>query len=187
MAENKEIEKNVKIRKNSDGSLKPLLWVVLLSITVLKFPESIILLLVGMLPTMVAFVIDRSSGKYATLCVGAMNIAGIFPSIFKLWTGQNSFSQAIQIITNIFDLVIMYGAAGFGWILYIIIPSAVSALLNIIAQRRITRIRKQQQQLIGEWGKNVAVRPESESPTEDMNFEKTPETTLNIETTPSNP
>ena len=187
MAKNEEIEENVKISKSSDGSLKPLLWVVLLSITVLKFPESIILLLVGMLPTMVAFVIDRSSGKYATLCVGAMNIAGIFPSIFKLWTGQNSFSQSIQIITNIFDLVIMYGAAGFGWVLYIIIPSAVSALLNIIAQRRITRIRKQQHQLISEWGKNVAVRPGPESPVEDKNFEETPGTALNIETTPSNP
>lgn len=175
MAENKEIEENVKISKSGDSPLKPLLWVVLLSITVLKFPESIILLLVGMLPTMVAFVIDRSSGKYATLCVGAMNIAGIFPSIFKLWTGQNSFSQSIQIITNIFDLVIMYGAAGFGWILYIIIPSAVSALLNIIAQRRINRLRKQQHELISEWGKNVAVRPESEDPTDDRDSKETPE------------
>ena len=103
MAENQDGKKSVKTGRFSDSSLKPLLWVVLLSIILVKFPESIILLLVGLLPTMVAFIIDKSSGKYATLCVGAMNITGIFPSIYKLWTGQNNFSQAIQIISNIFD------------------------------------------------------------------------------------
>ena len=162
MVENQSVEKSVKTKKLSDSSLKPLLWVVLLSIILVKFPESIILLLVGLLPTMVAFIIDKSSGKYATLCVGAMNIAGISPSIFMLWAGQNSFAQAIQIITNVFDLVIMYGAAGFGWVLYIVIPSAVRTLLNIIAQRRITRLRNLQRDLISEWGKKVAERPVSE-------------------------
>ena len=161
MAEEQKINQSVKLSKSKENSLRPLLWILLLSIILLKFPESIVLLLVGLLPTMVAFIIDKSSGKYATLCVGAMNITGIFPSIYKLWTGQNNFTQAIQIISNIFDLVIMYGAAGFGWILYIIIPSAVSALLNIIAERRISRLRSQQRDLITEWGKDVSVRPET--------------------------
>ena len=160
MAEDQEVDNKIKLRKSKDNALKPLLWIVLLSIILLKFPESVILLLIGLLPTMVAFVVDKSSGKYATLCVGAMNITGIFPSIFKLWSGQNDFSQAVQIITNIFDLVIMYGAAGFGWILYIIIPSVVGTLLNIISERRITKLRIQQRGLINEWGKDVAVSPE---------------------------
>lgn len=175
MVENQNTEKSVKPGKLSDGSLKPLLWVALLSIILVKFPETIILLLVGLLPTMVAFIIDKSSGKYATLCVGAINIAGIFPSIFILWAGQNSFAQAIQIITNVFDLVIMYGAAGFGWMLYIIIPSAVSTLLNIIAQRRISRLRNQQRDLISEWGKKVAKRPEPEISKADQVPQEAPE------------
>ena len=179
MAENQGAKKSVETGKFSGGSLQPLLWVVLLSIILVKFPESIILLLVGLLPTMVAFIIDKSSGKYATLCVGTMNITGIFPSIFELWSGQNNFSQAIQIITNVFDLVIMYGTAGFGWILYIIIPSGVSVLLNLIAQRRITRLRNLQRDLISEWGKNVAVSREPEIPSEDQGSQKNPEPTSN--------
>ena len=102
MAEEQKINQSVKLSKSKENSLRPLLWILLLSIILLKFPESIVLLLVGLLPTMVAFIIDKSSGKYATLCVGAMNITGIFPSIYKLWTGQNNFTQAIQIISNIF-------------------------------------------------------------------------------------
>ncbi len=163
MSENGEARQDKKPKKFSDGSLKPLLWVVLLSIILLKFPESVVVLLIGLLPTMVAFVVDKSSGKYATFCVGSMNITGIFPSIFELWAGNNNMSQAIQIITDVFDLVIMYGAAGFGWILYIIIPSAVSTLLTIMGQRRIARSRNRQRELIGEWGKDVAARPELES------------------------
>ena len=181
MVENQNIKKSVKNNKNGGSSLRPLLWVILLSIVLLKFPESVILLIVGMLPTMVAFIIDKSSGKYATLCVGAMNITGVFPSILELWTGQNSFSQAIQIITNVFDLVIMYGAAGFGWILYIVIPSVVSALLNLLAQRRITRLRNQQRELINEWGKDVAVRPDSETSSEGANIEENSATSENNE------
>ena len=175
MAENQNSRKSVKTGKLNDSSLKPLLWVVLLAIILVKFPESIILLLVGLLPTMVAFIIDKSPGKYATLCVGAMNIAGIFPSIIMLWAGQNSFAQAIQIITNVFDLVVMYGAAGFGWILYIVIPSAVSAVLNIIAQRRISRLRNLQRDSISEWGKKVADRPVTETSQEGQVTDEAPE------------
>jgi len=175
MAKDRGTKENVKISKFSDGTLRPLLWVVLLSIILLKFPESIILLLVGLLPTMVAFIVDKSFGKCATLCVGAMNIAGIFPSIFELWSEKNSFAQAFQIITNVFDLVIMYGAAGFGWILYIIIPSAVSTVLHIVAQRRIARLRNSQRNLISEWGKNVAISRKPEVPSESTVPQETPE------------
>ena len=66
----------------------------------------------------------------------------------------------------------MYGAAGFGWILYIVIPSAVIALLNLLAQRRITRLRNQQRELINEWGKDVAVRPDSEASPEGVDIEE---------------
>lgn len=156
MANREKIANAEKTGKLKNSSIKPLLWVILLSIVLLKFPESILVLFIGILPTMVAFVVDKSSGKYATFCVGSMNVTGIFPAIYALWTGKNNMSQAIQIITDVFDLVIMYGAAGIGWILYIIIPTGVSALLTIIGQRRISRLRNRQRELILEWGKDIA-------------------------------
>jgi hypothetical protein len=36
----------------------------------------------------------------------------------------------------------------------------VGTLLNIISERRITKLRIQQRGLINEWGKDVAVSPE---------------------------
>ncbi|MBT3990297.1 MAG: hypothetical protein HON14_07630 [Rhodospirillaceae bacterium] len=145
--------------KSKGSTMQPLLWVLLLSIVMFAFPESIILLFIGLLPTLVAFIIDKSSKKYSTFCVGAMNITGVFPSLLELWAGQNTIGHAIQIITNVFDLIVMYAAASFGWLLYIAIPPVVNALLAVVAQHRITQLRSRQRELIGEWGEDITSRP----------------------------
>ena len=159
MAKKPKPAKAAKPAKSGGSSLQPLLWVMFLSIVMFAFPESIILLFIGLLPTLVAFIIDKSSRKYSTFCVGAMNITGVFPSLLELWGGQNNISHAIQIVTNIFDLAIMYAASSFGWLLYIAIPPVVNALLAVVAQHRITLLRTRQRELIGEWGKDITSRP----------------------------
>jgi hypothetical protein len=123
------------------------------------FPESIILAFLGLLPTLVAFIIDKSSKKYSTFCVGAMNITGVFPAMLELWAGQNNITHAIQIITNVFDLFVMYAAASFGWLLYIAIPPVVNALLAVASQHRVTQLREKQRDLIMEWGEDIISRP----------------------------
>ncbi len=151
---------NTKQATPAKGStLQPLLWVMFLSIIMFVFPESIILLFIGLLPTIVAFIIDKSSKKYITFCVGAMNITGVLPSMLELWAGPNNIPHAIQIVTNIFDLIVMYAAAAFGWLLYIAIPPVVNALLAVVAQHRITVLRARQRELIREWGEDIATRP----------------------------
>ena len=141
------------------GSMQPLLWVIFISFVMFLFPQSVILLFIGLLPTLVAFIIDKAPKKYSTFCVGAMNITGVFFSMLKLWAGNNTISHAIEIITNVFDLIIMYAAASFGWLLYIAIPPVVNALLAVVAQHRITLLRSRQRELIQEWGKDIATRP----------------------------
>lgn len=142
------------------GSLKPLLWVFMITLVMVAAPASIILFLIGLLPTIVAFFIDKSAKKYSAFCVGAMNITGVLPAWWKLfWTGQHTVNEAIQIITDVFDLIIMYAAATFGWLLYIAIPPVVSALLAVVAQHRIAQLRSRQRDLIKEWGEGIAARP----------------------------
>jgi hypothetical protein len=159
MAKKPKQAKAAKPAKSGGSSLQPLLWVMFLSIVMFAFPESIILLFIGLLPTLVAFIIDKSARKYSTFCVGAMNITGVFPSMLELWGGQNNIAHAIQIVTNIFDLAIMYAASSFGWLLYIAIPPVVNALLAVVAQHRITLLRTRQRELIGEWGQDITSRP----------------------------
>jgi hypothetical protein len=162
MEKKPEINNKQKIESTNSGSLQPLLWIIFFSIILLVFPESIILFFIGILPTLVAFIIDKAPRKYFTICVGAMNITGIFPLMIDLWSGNNNITHAIQIITNVYDLVIMYAAAGCGWFLYITVPTMVRTLLGVMARNRITLLRTKQQNLLGEWGDEITSRLDSE-------------------------
>ncbi|MDP6885190.1 MAG: hypothetical protein QF830_13745 [Rhodospirillales bacterium] len=110
-----------------------------------------------MLPTVVAFIVDRTRQKYAVFCVGGMNFSGVFPYLLDLWAGEHTAAAAMEILTNVFSLLLMYSAAGFGWAIFIAVPPVVGAFLTVMAQRRVSQLRRDQKELIEEWGEDVAV------------------------------
>ncbi len=150
-------------RKGGKGS-SLILWAFMFVMVMIAFPGIIMLLFIGMLPTVVAYIIDRTQKKYATFCVGAMNLSGVFPFLSDLWTGNNNIHGAIEIMTNAFDLIVMYAAASFGWLLYIAVPPVVNALLAVAAQHRIAQLRSRQRELIREWGQEITVSPQDKVP-----------------------
>lgn len=117
---------------------------------------TVLMIVVGMPPTLVAWIIDRSHQKSATYCVAGMNFCGLFPYLIDLWMGTNSLPAATAIVTNVFALLAIYGAAAFGWVIYITIPPVVSTFLTVMAQRRVAQLRTLQRQIIEEWGDGVA-------------------------------
>lgn len=118
---------------------------------------ALIILIPGMLPTFVARLCDRTEQKYATFCVGGLNLCGVFPYILNLWTDNHEIGAAVGIISNIFSLLVMYAAAGFGWLMFLAIPPVVSAFLNVLAQRRVTILRATQEEILREWGPEVTL------------------------------
>jgi hypothetical protein len=137
-------------------SLKPILWGFMFTVVLVIFPGLVILVMAGMLPTIVAFMVDRAPKKYTAYCVGGMNIAGVFPAIMKLWQGANDIGAAMGIITDVFELIVMYAAAAFGWLIFVAIPPVVAALMSVAAQQRIMQLRSQQREMINEWGQDIA-------------------------------
>ena len=121
------------------------------AIAIFSLP-TLIVFIPGMLPTMVARVCDRTEQKYATFCVGGLNLCGVFPYLLTLWTDNHEVRAAVGIISDIFALLVMYAAAGFGWLMFMAIPPVVSAFLNVLAQRRVTLLRASQEEIVKEWG-----------------------------------
>ena len=121
---------------------------------------SLIVLSVGLLPTGVAFIIDRSDHKSGTFCVGGMNLTGVLPFIIKLWSGTHTVAAAIEIISDIFSLLIMYAAAGFGWMMFLAIPPVIQSFLAVISQTRLKVLRANQKKIIEEWGPEVVAIPD---------------------------
>lgn len=131
------------------------LFVLIVGLIWISLP-TVLMIVVGMPPTFVAWIIDRSHQKSATYCVAGMNFCGLFPYMMDLWTGMHSLKAASTIVTDVFALLVIYGAAAFGWVIYITIPPVVSTFLTVMSQRRVAQLRALQRQIIEEWGESVA-------------------------------
>ena len=144
------------------GTLRKAIWFVvfLLTMMMLSLP-TVIMFFLGMLPSLVAWVIDRSEGKHATFCVSGLNFSGLFPFLMEVWFINHSTDNAIRILTDVFNLMIIYGAAAFGWLLYIAVPPVVTTFLSVMSQHRMTILKTTQSDIIEEWGEKVASTIES--------------------------
>lgn len=123
-------------------------------IALLVLPTAIVLA-VALVPTGVAFIMERGKGYYGGITVGAMNLAGTAPYLADLWTQGHTLAVAVGIITNVFAWMMFYGAALFGWAIYSTTPSAVSAFMTMTAGNRIAAMRAQQRELVMKWGPDV--------------------------------
>ncbi|MGA0393121.1 MAG: hypothetical protein ACO3MW_03535 [Rhodospirillales bacterium] len=133
------------------------LGMILALLTVMFYStSSLLLIFFAMLPTFVAYVIDRSYNRSNTICVGAANLCGVFPFLLELWLGQHSIAGAIIILTNLFNIAIMYFAAAFGWMLFIAVPPVVVSVQRVFDQHHVVNLKAQQRKLLEEWSKAVA-------------------------------
>lgn len=121
----------------------------------LMIVPTMIVLGVALVPTGVAFLLERRKGLYGGLTVGAMNLAGAAPFLADLWFGGHTVENAIGIITNVFAWMSFYGAALFGWAIYSTTPSVIGTFMAMTAGRRITTLREQQKDLVQKWGPDV--------------------------------
>lgn len=128
--------------------------------------SSVMILIFGMLPTLVAYIVGRSPRNYSMYCVGGMNLSGVFPYLLDLWTGNDDFNAAIDILTDVFSLLVMYSGAGFGWMLFMAIPPLVGAVMTVMSERRLAHLKDSQKNIIKEWGEDVGVPDEDEDENE---------------------
>ncbi len=138
-----------------------IIWASIAAFAMLFFAlPTVIILIGGMLPTLVAFIIDQDRERYATFCVASMNICGVFPYLLDLWIGEHTVIAAFQSLTDVFALFLILGAAAFGWVIFTAVPPVISSFLSVVAQSRVTALRTEQRKLIEEWGEAVAAHVE---------------------------
>lgn len=128
---------------------------VLLLFTTFSLP-SLIVLGVGLLPTGVAYIIDRSAQKFGSFCVGGMNLCGVFPYVLTLWTEIHTRAAATEIVSDVLTLLIMYSAAAFGWMMYLAMPPVIAGFIAVMGQTRVKKLRSIQQKILESWGTEVS-------------------------------
>lgn len=143
-------------KKGGGGFWAQILVMLALTALVLVSLPTVVVMLFGMMPSVVAYVIDRSPQKYQTFSVGAMNFCGVFPYVYKVWSAGGGMGKAIATLTDVFVLLVMYGSAAFGWMLFALIPPVIVSFMRVVNERRIAELRDKQKELIEEWGQDIA-------------------------------
>lgn len=137
-------------------NVKTIIWGLLILVLLLMAAlPTVLVVAFGMLPGMVAFIIDRTEERSATFCVGGLNLCGVFPYLLELWTEDNSLEMASSQLTDVFVLAVMYGGAGMGWMLYLSLPPVIASFIQVMSERRLQQLRKIQSDILEQWGEEV--------------------------------
>jgi len=132
----------------------------------LVFMPTMMILIVGMLPTLTAVFIDRSSEKTRGLTVGALNLAGCMPFLLQVWGGQNTIDHAIEILIDPRTIIVMYCAASVGYIVDWAVSGLVATIMVQTSASRLENMGKRRAELISRWGPEVT----GELPTDQQGF-----------------
>ena len=141
-------------------------WVVAPMVVFAFFP-TILLIVIGMAPSIVAFIVDKRPGKVTARAIGYLNLAGCLPYAIKLWTSQNTITGVLSLVGEPSNLMIMYSSAAVGWMLNFIMTPIMTAYLAVQHEVKARAISNRQEQLIKEWGgevKGQAAMPSNETP-----------------------
>ncbi len=133
-----------------------------IGLLVLALPTAMVLF-VGFLPSLAAWAADETKGHYSSRSVAGVNFAGVAPFIITLWSGHNDIAAAGRLITDPYTLLVMFSAAGIGWLMFLGFPGIVAGVCTINATRRIAQLKEHQQALIEEWGTAITTQDRQEA------------------------
>lgn len=144
-----------KKKKKKMLGVKGQFLLIILVICAILFAPTTLILLFGMLPTIVAAFADRSKEAVKGITIGSMNLAGCIPYIMDLWLTEHTLENAIILLTQLENLVVMWMAAAVGYFIEWFVTGAVGVYMVDRANARILWIEKEQDKLIKRWGRKV--------------------------------
>lgn len=141
-------------RKKSFGWKGQIFMICALLVSVM-FASVAVILVVGMIPTIVAAIVDRSEGRMRALTIGAMNFAGCIPFMLDIFKKGNSIETSIAYMLEPSTIVVIYFAAAMGYLIDWAMTGIVSSVLVQKTRNRLRDIQKDQKDLTERWGMEV--------------------------------
>ena len=132
--------------------MKAIIWVVVIGGMLVLFRPTAILLAVGLIPTLLTLLFDRTPEKFGVLCIGSLNLAGMYPILMPLWTHGHTMERAMKTLGNPTTGAVILGAAGVGCAIYFATPPLVTIALKYKIGREIADLEARQKELVAYWG-----------------------------------
>lgn len=127
-------------------------------VTAVFFLPSTIVLTVCMIPALVAGLVEKQAQKTAWITVGAMNFAGSLPAWIMLLHAGNNIDAAFEVVLRPVAIMIAYGGAAIGWLIYNQVTPLVAGIVAARNERRLKDIDRRQKELVRKWGNEVVRR-----------------------------
>jgi len=70
--------------------------------------------------------------------------------------GQHNFESAVHLVSDPFNIIMMYGAAVIGYLIEWTLAGFVAGMMVAKGRKRLEEIKKIQEELIVRWGKEVS-------------------------------
>lgn len=152
---NNQKKKKIKRKGSFSTALSRIVLLILMMPVIIAIHPTIVFLFFGMLPTIIAFFLERNKFQYKWLCIGGFNISGVFYYLLKMWYGSHSIGEVFFILLDVKALILMYGSACFGILVYIIVPVIIGTITQLVTYKRISYLKNAQQKLIENWGEEI--------------------------------
>ncbi len=145
--------------KPKKGGFASKLRLLLLStIAVLVLQQSVIMLLIGMLPSFVAYIVDNTNSRSWFKTVFCFNLAAMLPYLAELYFDEGNSSAAMQAQMGDFTMwLLIYSSAGLAWVVIWACPKIAAIYLKSYHDLRAQEHRRKFQRLKEEWGINTSL------------------------------
>lgn len=115
---------------------------------------AVVIIAFGILPGLIASVIDRDRERYLARIVLTYNCLGIAPFVVSILK-NSSKSAAIDIVVDPSTWLIIFGSAGLGWVVYWLFPQIGIIISDITANVKVKQLENEIEQLVKEWGSDI--------------------------------
>ena len=122
--------------------LMVVLWLVSISYYAFAF------FALGMLPSVLAIMIDRGSGRFASQTISACNFIGILPFLFDIALNYEKSIAAREVMMDPFTWAVIYGFAIIGLMLIFVLPNAMAIAFSIKAEYKLNKLLKEKEELV---------------------------------------
>lgn len=153
--------------KISIGSKLILPVMILLSfISVLLLKMGAIFVLLALLPSVVAYYMDRDPHLSTLKTVVACNLAAILPVLYPMLKAGFMFEpyNTYAVIVDPLNWIIAYVGAAMGWALIFLCRFIARFVVTVAYEVQIHELERAQKHLIKEWGNDLELTPVSRLP-----------------------
>ncbi len=118
-------------------------------------PFVFYMLVIGMTPAILSYIIDIRPGKAASKTIIAFNLAGISQPLNTIINAGSPNQAAEFVLKNPEQWILAYGFAAFGMGVIYLLPHMANLYLDVKARYLVSRMKEVQDELEKEWGEEV--------------------------------